>query len=480
MTSTLAEQPADKPLAWGLLAVMAWAPLPLGSNRPLPMAVLVSAVALLALAFAWAWRRHATLAIGRLWQVRWPLGFLLALALWQSLQMLPIPESWLRLLSPNAWEVHAAAGAPWTLSLDPFKTQVQSVLTLAYTTLFALVVLAHRDQRSLQRLVMAVVVMGVFQAVLAILLFSIRAEYSLFFVDITHDRAKGSLVYHNHFAGYMELCLSMGIGLMLAKMADSTATSKNWHQHTQAWLQFVLSPQMRLRLMLVVMVIALVLTRSRMGNAGFFTALLITGLIALWVFHRAKTKLLVVVASLVVVDLVVVGSWVGVDRVMERVQGTELMIEDGGTQESVEQRQMAAKHAAVMVQDFALFGTGAGSFASAFVRYQAPGDVYFDHAHNDYVQWAAEHGWGGGFLVMGLVLSTLYACSGVLLRRRSSLPRGVALGVVMACLCLAIHSTVDFNLQLPSNAMTLVCILAMAWAAKLTPSIQRSESNDQR
>jgi hypothetical protein len=28
--------------------------------------------------------------------------------------------------------------------------------------------------------------------------------------------------------------------------------------------------------------------------------------------------------------------------------------------------------------------------------------------------------------------------------------------------------------------MTLVCILAMAWAAKLTPSIQRSESNDQR
>jgi hypothetical protein len=42
----------------------------------------------------------------------------------------------------------------------------------------------------------------------------------------------------------------------------------------------------------------------------------------------------------------------------------------------------------------------------------------------------------------------------------------------MACLCLAIHSTVDFNLQLPANALTLVFVLALGWAAKLAPSIQ--------
>lgn len=458
-------EPVDRWLVWGVLLVLAWAPLPLGSNRPLPMALLTTMALLLGLAFAWQLRQQGAWVLNRLWRVRWPLGFLVGLALWQGLQQLPLPAAWLMVLSPEAWRVHTAAGSAMTLSVDPFQTQVQAALTLTYTLMFVLVVLALSSTERLGRFAMALVGLGVFQAVLAIVLFSAQAEYSLLFFDVVHDRTKGSFGYHNHFAGYMELCLSVGVGLMLARMVDSPARRRGWQAKAQAALAFVLSPNMRLRLMLVVMVIALVLTRSRMGNAAFFTALLLTGLLALWVFQRAKTKLLILVASLVVIDVVVVGSWVGLDRVLERVQGTEIWIEDGGTQESVEQRQLAARHATHMVADFGLFGAGAGSFASSFVRYQAPGTLYFDHAHNDYVQWVAEQGWGGALLVAGFVLATLVACAKVMRQRRSSVPKGVALGAVMAFVCLAIHSTVDFNLQLPANALTLVCIFAMAWAA---------------
>jgi len=466
-------EPVDRWLVWGLLLVLAWAPLPLGSNRPLPIAVLCTLALVLALAAVWQLRHQGAWVRERLWQVRWPLSFLVGFALWQVLQQLPLPEAWLKVLSPEAWRVHLAAGSPLTLSLDPLQTQVQAALTLCFTSMFVLVVLALSSQDRLHRFALALVGLGVFQALLAIALYSAEARYSVLFFDVVHDRTKGSFGYHNHFAGYMELCLSVGVGLMLARMVDNPGGgARGWQAKAQAAVAFVLSPNMLLRLMLVVMVIALVLTRSRMGNAAFFTALLLTGVLALWVFKRAKTKLLILIASLVVVDLVVIGSWVGLDRVLERVQGTEMWIEDGGTQESVEQRQLAALQATQIVGDFPVFGTGAGSFAGSFVRYQAPGSMYFDHAHNDYVQWVAEHGWGGAVLMVGFVLTTLMACAKVLRHRRSSVPRGVALGAVMALMCLAIHSTVDFNLQLPANALTLVCICALAWAAQLAPTTQ--------
>jgi O-antigen ligase len=88
--------------------------------------------------------------------------------------------------------------------------------------------------------------------------------------------------------------------------------------------------------------------------------------------------------------------------------------------------------------------------------------LFFDHAHNDYVQWVAEHGWGGFIWLTGFLFCTWWVCLDVLRNRRSSLPRGVAMAVLMASLCMAIHSTVDFNLQLPANALTLMCILGLA------------------
>jgi hypothetical protein len=40
----------------------------------------------------------------------------------------------------------------------------------------------------------------------------------------------------------------------------------------------------------------------------------------------------------------------------------------------------------------------------------------------------------------------------------------------MSIVALLLHSTVDFNLQIPANAMTMVVILAMGWIAANLPS----------
>src|SRR5207302_10944091 len=64
-----------------------------------------------------------------------------------------------------------------------------------------------------------------------------------------------------------------------------------------------------------------------------------------------------------------------------------------------------------IVRDHPLFGTGLGSWLHAFRPYQAPpveGGIW-DHAHNDYLEAAAEHGVVGVALMMLFALASLRA-----------------------------------------------------------------------
>jgi len=177
------------------------------------------------------------------------------------------------------------------------------------------------------------------------------------------------------------------------------------------------------------------------------------------------------IISLIVIDVLVVGTWIGLEKVVARVQDTTLATQSGVHEEdSLELRQDAARHGLDLVRDFPVLGSGGGSFYNAYIRYRTPLGGYYDHAHNDYVEFAADYGLVGVGLLGGFVLLTMAACLKVLRQRRSSLPRGMAFGVLMAIVALAIHSTVDFNLQLPANALTLMVILAMGWLAMALPS----------
>jgi len=227
-------------------------------------------------------------------------------------------------------------------------------------------------------------------------------------------------------------------------------------------------------------VIALVLTRSRMGNTAFFASMIIVGLIAVVLARKTAPHTIALIVSLIIVDVVVVGSWVGLEKVVERIQDTELTNAAGGKAESIEARTQAARTALAMVQDYPLVGSGGGSFYNVFMSYRTPqyGYAYVDHTHNDYVEIATDFGLLGLGLIGVLVASTLYTTIGVMARRKYSLPWGMAFGVTMAMVCLAIHSMVDFNLQIPSNALTMVVILAIGWLAKeLPPPRKKHRSN---
>jgi O-antigen ligase len=469
--------PKDRWIFAGLLILLIWAPLPIGSNRLWAIGILIAFATALLLSTLWVWRMQASAALTVLKQYRWPLGLLAGMVLLSWFQVTPLPMGLIGFLSPNTVEFQRPAVAQ-TISMDVFQTQAMASLAYVYFAAFFVTVLTVRDTQRLDRLAQLLVWSGVLQGVLGAVLYSFQAEYRIFYVNVSHTRMIGTFVNQNSLAGYLCMCLSIGIGLMLARLGKGDEQElKHWKTRVVNAIAFTLSPKMRLRLLLIVMVIALVLTRSRMGNTAFFASMVIVGLFAVIIARKTAPQTIALIVSLIVIDVFVVGTWVGLEKVVERIQETELSVSDGGKSESVEARTMAARTSLPIIKDFPLFGTGGGSFYNIFLSYRTPsyGYTFVDHTHNDYVEIATDYGLVGLGLLAALVAATFATVIRVLARRKSRLPWGIAFGVAMSMVALLFHSTVDFNLQIPSNALSMVVILAMGWIASVVPAPKQSE-----
>jgi O-antigen ligase len=209
----------------------------------------------------------------------------------------------------------------------------------------------------------------------------------------------------------------------------------------------------------VIMVIGLVLTHSRMGNSAFFISMTLTGVFYLVFVRRLTRGSLIFFASLLIIDLLIVGNFFGIEKVAERLQQTSI---------NSEQRDEVARDTLVIVRDYPLTGTGAGSYYSTYPMYDTGkvGFSFYRHAHNDYVEFASEFGLVAFALLGFCVLASLWQAVGAQLNRHDRLMQGMGFAATMAIVALLIHSTVDFNLQIPANAATFIVILALAWISR--------------
>jgi O-antigen ligase len=292
-------------------------------------------------------------------------------------------------------------------------------------------------------------------AIVAILLHLANVENDYFGTLMTHgDSAGGTYPNRNHFAGFLEMTLSLGIGLLIASLSDRNADT--WKKFFKVTIEWILSPKMILRLSLCILVIALTTTHSRMGNTAFFASLIVGGVLGIVLSRRATRNTVLLLASLIVIDLFLVGSWFGVEKLAKRLEAT--------TMQNVQEREDPAAYTIPLIKDYPVFGSGPGSFYITFPRYR-PETVrgYFDYTHNDYAQIAAESGLLGIGILGLFVLMTLAVALRAQWHRRDPLMRGMSFACVMGVTAILIHSWVDFNLQIPANAVLFMVLLALGW-----------------
>ncbi|MBL8515144.1 MAG: O-antigen ligase family protein, partial [Betaproteobacteria bacterium] len=369
--------PFETALFWCWIALLIWAPIPLGSNRPwfwgpLEAGVFVLMAAWLVL-YALGRVQLSDAARGAKW-------FIVALGvwlIWQAIYLVPLPADWVATLSPTAHRMHAAAqsalgiAGPMTLSVDPAVARMNWFLSLAYVIAFVLTLLLVNTRERVKTFGFALVFWAFLLSIYAILAHLTGFHHVWFGYDLPHaPHALATYPNRNHFAGLLEMTLAIGIGLLIAGLRD--VTIKNWKDFVKRTMEWILSPKMRLRLMLCVMVIALVSTRSRMGNTAFFASLAIAGVIGIALSRYATRATVILLVSLIAIDLFIVGSWFGVEKLANRIEQTTMVKTEGKTEESVEQRQEAAIYGLNLIKDYPVFGAGPGTWYIAYPKYRGP------------------------------------------------------------------------------------------------------------
>jgi putative inorganic carbon (HCO3(-)) transporter len=451
----------EKALFWLLMLLLVWVPIPLGSNRVWAWSVLEIAVFVLLIAWLVLWalgRAEVSEALGKAWPA------LAVFAVWLAhvgFTIVPLPPEWVELLSPEAARMQHLTDAigvkreTMTLSIDPAASQAFLLKSLAYTGAFVLVLALVNSRSRVVVLARVLVYAAVVHSIYAVLMHLAEVSEEHFGTVINHGgQASGTYVNRNHFAGYLEMMLSVGIGLLIAGLSDRR--SDTWKKFFSHLIEWILSPKMVLRLSLCILVIALTTTHSRMGNTAFFAALLIAGVIGILLSRHATRNTVILLVSLVAIDLFIVGSWFGVEKLAKRIEQT--------TVGDVREREEPAAHTLPMIKDYPVFGAGPGSFYATFPRYRPEKIVnFFDFAHNDYAQFAAETGLVGLGLMGLLVVMTLGVAVAAQWQRRDPLMRGMSFASIMGVIAILIHSWVDFNLQIPANAVFFVVLLALGW-----------------
>lgn len=457
-------------LFYCLLLILVWIPIPLGSNRPWAWSIMQ--IMIFSLFLLCVWSR---------WRIPW-LGikeYKLPILLWfiyliiVFLQTIPLPASVVGLISPNALALQKLThNTVFYLSTDYGQSQIAFLKAVNYFCLFLITLMLVKDIRTLRTILVTILIAASIQALYGTLEILVGTQYSIVFGFPIKDAVTGSFVYKNHFANYIMLGLCAGIGIMVASLQETqTGNAKDFMRSIALTL---LGNKALIRICLAIMVIALVMSKSRMGNVAFFASMTICGILALLLIKNRNKGLTILIVSMFVIDMFIVSAWFGLDKVQERLTQTNL---------AQESRDEVVIDALPIIKEFPLMGSGGGSFYSIFPQYKvAEVHSFYDHAHNDYLQMTIEYGLAATLILAVLVALSFYKALYAMRYRKMSIMKGAAFASCMAIIGMLIHMTVDFPLQAPANAGYFIVFLALAWVVnviKAQPHSRRMKTRSQ-
>lgn len=252
--------------------------------------------------------------------------------------------------------------------------------------------------------------------------------------------ATGTFINRNHFAGFVNLGLAVALGLGYGGIEE---TSGGRRPLGQLWL---------LGLLCTTLGVAVLLSTSR-GGILSMVALLIT-LSALLAMRRRRDGRSGTVPAFQFVAILAAGAAFGLHATVQRFAALPEEF----------RRVHVWRDTVAMIAEHP-WGVGPGMFRWRFGAFQGfPFGRTFYHAHNDYLEVAAE--WG---ILLGLAFCVFigrrwWRSAAIYLRSTDGSRRAVALACVVAVTGMGVHSGFDFNLHIPANLATFMAVIGVGWA----------------
>jgi hypothetical protein len=392
-------------------------------------------------------------------------------------QVLPLPDFFLEVLSPEAMVAGKRSLPPagtlisegpirHVFALSPYYYPVRmSIIRFTVYGLFFLgLTQLLNSQRRVEVTIVLILITGCFEA-----LYGLGQAYSgsnqiWWFKRLADPRAvTGTYINRNHFAGFMELCLlvAAAYGGALSGRTRKKEIVSGHKPSVRVRLSRFLSAEQRFdkrTLILfsgVVIGIGLIFSASRGGLISAAGGLLCMSLLFILRKNSRKKGLVILFLFLITAAYAL---HIGVEYPVGRFEyiDIDMKVRARYTQKTMD-----------MFDDYKWTGIGVGNFQYAYPKYQAPEDkrLFIRHAHCDWAQFLAEAGATGFCILLAGMSYYVYRTARMWRKRNDAFAICLGVAPLAALTAMAIHSYSDFNLHIPANCLMLVAIMAVGYSA---------------
>ncbi|MFH2124029.1 MAG: O-antigen ligase family protein [Pseudomonadota bacterium] len=451
-------------------ATLLFAPLAFGSVETWSIAIVQLLICITALLFFTQLRIHSAsfLKVPGTFPLLLLLGFML-------LQLLPLPPLLVRVIAPNIFQAYSPLlsldhGNNWIpLTVNQKATLLEFLRISSYSLFYILTVQILRDGETLRKTVNIVVWLAIGIAFLAIIQ-KFSSPHAIYWFRQTpaNSGTIGPWIYHNHYAGFMEMLCPLALALFLFHRPDV-----HYHESFRSKVVSLFSmPGSNLHFFLgfgVILILASVfIALSRGGMISITLGLLIFTLL----MTKKQKGTIHLLPVLIFTCGILAVTWFGWDPILGKFN--KAFTETGGIADG---RLLIWQDCGAIIRDFFFTGSGFGTFIHAYPQYSTmPGPAIFDHAHNDYIELFTDGGIIGFSLAAWFVMAILRHGLKQLTKRRDLYTILLTVGALTAVVSILLHSVTDFNMHNGANGLYFFFLCGLVVAAANTRHHYRTSS----
>ncbi len=378
------------------------------------------------------------------------LGFL-------AFQIVPLPLFLLKIFSPRTaqslTQLKDQVPGFFPISMVPFETVVFAFKFLVFALFFWVMINIKFEKKDITSIIKTLILSSILQVILGLVKYLQGNKFFfLFFHEIDKNEPlsflTGTLGNSDHFAFYLEMILPLVLALFFLKLQFFESGESLREKFLSAMdenksvIAYFAGP--------VLLGAGIILTGSRSGIMTMFFSFLVFGQLSFYLRQRRSVRKKL---KFFLIGITFVVLFIGAQNTVNKFLSTG--IESSG-------RFLRWPATLSMARDFPIFGSGFGTYRYTYFLYDtAEGGRWSTHAHNDYLEAAAEGGVIGSLLFFLLIGMVIYSIVKMWMSRRHPEVKIIGIGIITSLFAAAFHSIFDFSLHIPSNVFVFVLVLVL-------------------
>jgi len=347
--------------------------------------------------------------------------------------------------------LYTAFQALFKTSILPHYTTNAMEITAIYFMLYLAVANAPEGREDIYNIISKITIAGFLVSALGIAQFLTKTD-KIYWVRPVHSNAFfGPFVNENHFACYISMAALVTLGGIVSSMHGWKRIPRGMPFKYMALnvLENILNKKTLFGIFAFgVMTASLFLSKSRSGMVFFLASM---AFFILFAASGKNTKKIIWIALLGILASYLLLNRIGIDTAALRLGS---IFKSG----EYEGRLTLYTQGLKILTDYPLFGTGIGTFANIFPRYQFGSELRsYIHLHNDILQLLIESGVIGFIIISIPFAAFIMKFISRLTKTSDAYKYYIGLSILAALFYLSLHSLTDFSMRL--NAISSLFVI---------------------